>query len=198
MMVHDNGMMVWRKLERIGRNIKRRWRFRSGRYVAAYLVAILIANLDIVYVQHWFGATDNVRLIVTTANAFLFIAFDLTARDGLHDEWHYRRLVPKMITLIATGSLFSWFLNRDAGQIALASFVAFAAAGVTDSCLYHALLKRGWRRYARINGSNVVSASVDSLIFPTLAFGGINWAITGGQLVAKVIGGALWAKLLIR
>ena len=47
-----------------------------------------------------------------------FIGLDLTARDALHD--HMARPSPglKMAALIASGSLLSWFLNRDAGQIA--------------------------------------------------------------------------------
>lgn len=167
-------------------------------YVLFYLIAILAANLDIVLVQNLFGATDTVRLIITTANAFVFIAFDITARDGLHEAWHNNRLVLKMTALIATGSILTWALNRNAGQIALASFVAFLCAALVDTIAYHILLKRGKAKWIRINGSNLFSALVDSLIFPTIAFGGINLAITGGQFAAKVIGGFLWSLVLTR
>jgi hypothetical protein len=47
-------------------------------------------------------------------------------------------------------------------------------------------------RFLKINGSNVVSSGVDSLIFPTLAFGQLMPVIVIGQFAAKVLGGAVW------
>jgi hypothetical protein len=79
-------------------------------------MAIIAANLLVV----WLGPA------ISIINAFIFIGLDLTARDHLHEQWRHRHLWPKMLLLIATGSLLSWFLNRNAGSIALASFVAFA------------------------------------------------------------------------
>lgn len=150
-------------------------------YVILYLVAIILANLSIAA----FG--PNVAII----NAFLFIGLDLTSRDQLHEAWRGNRLLPKMALLIASGSLLSWFLNRDAGQIALASFVAFAAAATVDAIVYHVMGK--YPRWLRINGSNVPSALVDSLIFPTLAFGSFLWPIVLGQFAAKTVGGFVWS-----
>ena len=99
-----------------------------------------------------------------------------------------------MAALIATGSVISWLLNRDAGQIALASFVAFLLAGIADTVSYHLLRNRAW--WQRVNGSNVVSAAVDSLVFPTLAFGALLPAIVIGQFAAKVAGGAMWSGII--
>jgi queuosine precursor transporter len=152
-------------------------------YVVLYLVAIVLANLS---VAAW-GPS------VAIVNAFLFIGLDLTARDHLHDAWRGNRLLPKMAGLIATGSILSWLLNRDAGSIALASFVAFAAAATVDTAVYHLLGK--YPRWLRINGSNVPSAFVDSLVFPTLAFGAFLWPIVLGQFAAKVLGGFVWSLL---
>ena len=148
-----------------------------------YLVAIILANLTVAA----FG--PNMAII----NAFLFIGLDLTARDRLHDSWRNNQLIPKMTALIAAGSLLSWILNRNAGQIAIASFVAFAVAAIVDAIVYHALGK--YPRWLRINGSNVPSAFVDSLIFPTLAFGSFLWPIVLGQFAAKTFGGFLWSIL---
>jgi hypothetical protein len=160
---------------------------RSNLLVAAYLAAIVAANLLVAK----FGPG------VTIINAFLFIGLDLSTRDALHDRWHGRSLWPKMAALIATGSALSWLLNRDAGPIALASFVAFAASGVVDALAYTALGKRA--RLVRVNGSNVLSAAVDSLVFPILAFGWPPlWGIVAGQFAAKVLGGAVWLQLLNR
>ncbi len=47
----------------------------------------------------------------------------------------------------------------------------------------------------RINGSNIPSALVDSLVFPTLAFGSFLWPIVLGQFLAKVLGGFAWSMV---
>lgn len=154
-------------------------------YVFLYLIAIVLANLSAAY----FGPQ------ATIINAFLFIGLDLTARDKLHDAWHGRGLMWKMGLLIIAGSVISWGLNHDAGRIAMASFVAFACAAIADSLAYHFLYKKPW--FIKINGSNAVSALVDSIVFPTVAFGGFLPWITLGQFLAKVFGGALWALLLV-
>ena len=153
-------------------------------YVLMYLAAIVAANLT---VAMW-GPS------MTIVNAFLFIGLDLTARDKLHDAWHGNGLVWKMGALIAAGSLLSWLLNQNAAQIALASFVAFAAASVVDTVAYHLLRHRVW--WQRVNGSNVLSAAVDSVLFPTIAFGALLPVIVLGQFAAKVLGGAVWSWIL--
>jgi hypothetical protein len=150
-------------------------------YIIMYLVAIILANLTVAA----FG--PGMAII----NAFLFIGLDLTARDRLHDAWRGDKLIPKMAVLIAAGSILSWLLNRNAGQIALASFVAFAAAAIVDAVVYHLLGK--YPRWLRINGSNIPSAFVDSLVFPTLAFGGFLPGIVFGQFIAKTLGGFVWS-----
>lgn len=151
-------------------------------YVISYLVAIIAANLLVAA----FGPA------VSILNAFLFIGFDLTCRDKLHDAWQGRDLWPKMLGLISAGSIISYALNSSAGPIALASFAAFAGAGLVDALIYTWLGDKS--RIVRINGSNVVSAGVDSLIFPLLAFGWpLLWWVVVGQWIAKVFGGLLWS-----
>ena len=156
------------------------------KFVVLYLLAIVLANLSVAA----FGPG------ITIVNAFLFIGLDLTARDKLHDLWHGSRLAIKMGTLIAAGSLISWWLNRDAGQIALASFASFAVAAVVDTIMYHLLRKHS--RLIRVNGSNIFSALVDSITFPTLAFGGFLPLITFGQFISKVAGGYVWSVIIMK
>lgn len=152
--------------------------------VALYLVAIVVANLLVAA----FGPA------ISIVNALLFIGFDLTTRDALHEAWQGRNLLWKMGALIATGSLLSYLLNAAAGPIALASLTAFGISAALDAVIYSLL---GERRYLiKVNGSNVVSAAADSLIFPTLAFGVLLPWVVLGQFVAKVAGGAIWAWLL--
>jgi hypothetical protein len=156
-------------------------------YVVLYLVAVVAANLTVT----WFGPS------VTIINAFLFIALDLTSRDKLHDAWHGKGLLWKMAALIATGSLLSWILNRNAGPIALASFVAFACANAADALVYQLLHDKA--KLLKVNGSNVVSSAVDSFIFPMLAFGfPLLWGVIIGQFAAKVAGGFIWSLILNR
>jgi queuosine precursor transporter len=154
--------------------------------VATYLAAITAANL----VSARFGPAASIF------NAFVFIGFDLTCRDMLHEAWERKHIVIKMGALIAAGSAISYGINRDAGTIAIASMVAFAVSASIDAFIY-ALLK-GQARMLRINGSNVASALTDSVIFPTLAFGGFLPLVTLGQFVAKVIGGFIWSRIICR
>lgn len=154
--------------------------------ILLYLAAIVAANLSVAYFGPW----------VSIINSFLFIGLDITTRDALHERWEGRHLWAKMGLLILAGSVLSWLLNRDAGRIALASFVAFAAAGAADTIVYHILRRQP--KMQRVNGSNAVSAAVDSLVFPTLAFGSLMPTIVAGQFLAKVVGGYIWALLLNR
>ncbi len=157
---------------------------KTNLFIVLYLVAVVGANLLVAS----FGPA-SVFIV-----AFLFIGLDLTTRDGLHEAWHGRGLWPKMLLLIGGGSLLSWLLNRNAGPVALASFVAFAAAGSVDALTYQLLHRQPW--FVKINGSNVFSAAADSIIFPTIAFGAFMPLIVLGQFAAKVGGGFLWALVL--
>ena len=152
--------------------------------VALYLGAVVAANLTVAA----FGPG------MTIVNAFVFIGFDLTSRDRLHDAWHDDHLALRMALLIAAGGLISFALNRDAAQIAVASTVAFTVAAVIDAVSYALLGKRS--RMVRVNGSNVLSAAADSLLFPTIAFGSFLPLIVLGQFAAKVGGGFVWSLFL--
>lgn len=153
--------------------------------IILYLIAIVIANLSVT----WFGPS------VTILNAFLFIALDLSSRDTLHERWKGNGLAWRMAALIATGSILSYLLNADSARIALASFVAFAASSLFDTLAYVALYNR--RYMVKSNGSNLVSAAVDSVVFPVLAFGWPPlWGIVIGQFAAKVAGGFIWSTIL--
>lgn len=152
--------------------------------VLAYLASNILANLSVAY----FGP------ISTPINAFLLIAFDLVARDKLHERWSHKNLWPKMLLLVGTGAVLSWLLNRGAGQIATASFVAFLLTGITDTIVYQVL--KNHPRFLKVNGSNIASSAVDSIAFPTIAFGSfIPWVVLG-QFCAKVLGGYIWSLIL--
>lgn len=152
--------------------------------VALYLAAIIAANLIVAR----YGPE------ITPLTSFLFIGLDITARDRLHESWRGRALWPRMAALIASGSVLSWLVNRDAGQVALASFVAFAASSTVDAVVYHLLRDRAW--FVKVNSSNVASAAADSVVFPWLAFRVFLPLVILVQFATKVAGGALWSALL--
>ncbi len=159
---------------------------RAGLAVAGYLVAIVLANLGVYYLgPGWVPAI-----------AFVAIGFDLTCRDLIHEAWHGRGLVPKMVTLILVGSLLTVLINPGATRVAWASFLACGLSGATDSAIFEMLFHRA--RLVRINGSNLGSAAVDSVVFPTVAFGVFMPWIIAGQFLAKVAGGFMWSLVLTR
>lgn len=153
--------------------------------IVLYLFAIVAANLS---VSH-FGPDAAIF------NAFILIALDLTARDILHDRWKHQNLKRNMAGLILCGSVLSAALNINAAQIAVASFLAFSSAAVFDTYIYGVLADR--TRLARMNGSNIGSSIVDSLVFPLVAFGfPFLWKVAIGMIVAKIAGGFVWSMIL--
>lgn len=149
--------------------------------VLIYAVAMTVANLSVAT----FGP------LVSPINAFVLIGLDLALRDWLH----LRLRMWQMGALIVSTGALTYALNPSAGAIAVASAVAFTAAAVVDWAVFWRL-PGSWLR--RANGSNVAGAAVDSLVFPTLAFGAALPHIVLAQFVAKVAGGALWAYALQR
>ena len=149
--------------------------------VIAYATAMTLANLSIATWGPW----------VSPINAFVLIGLDLALRDWLQVKlraWH-------MGALIACTGLLTYALNLAAGMIAIASAVAFTAAALVDWATF-ARLRGSWTY--RANGSNIAGAAVDSLVFPTLAFGVLMPHIIALQFAAKVLGGAAWSALLWR
>ena len=149
--------------------------------ILIYAAAMTAANLSIAHFGPWFSPI----------NAFVLIGLDLALRDWLHV-----RLRPWQIgLLIVIAGLLAWAFNPAADRIAVASAVAFVAAACADWAVF-ATLRGTWLR--RSVASNTVGAAVDSLIFPTLAFGTLMPAIVLAQFLAKVAGSSLWAWLLSR
>jgi hypothetical protein len=153
-------------------------------YVGIYIAALVIANLLVAWLGPWFSLV----------NAFVLIGMDLSLRDKLHDLWDGDKLLIKMGGLIATASIVSYAINPATGMIALASLVAFSLSMIADSVIYQYLKYKD--KVIRINGSNIAGAAVDSVVFPTIAFGGLMLEIVALQFLAKVIGGFIWSKIL--
>ncbi len=149
--------------------------------ILIYAAAMTLANLSVAA----FGPA------ISPLNAFVLIGLDLALRDWLH----VRLKAWQMLALIVAAGALTYLLNPAAGKIAVASSAAFTAAALVDWATF-ARLRGTW--LFRANGSNVAGAAVDSLIFPTLAFGALMPHIVAMQFVAKVAGGAIWAWVLAR
>lgn len=149
--------------------------------VLIYAAAMTLANLSIAHFGPW----------VSPINAFVLIGLDLALRDWLHMRLKFWQ----MLALIGASGALTYALNPAAGMIAVASACAFTVAALVDWATF-ARLRGPW--LYRANCSNVAGAAVDSLIFPTLAFGALMPHIVALQFVAKVAGGALWSALLVQ
>ena len=152
-------------------------------YSGIFIFALVAANLLVAWLGPWFSPV----------NSFVLIGLDLSIRDKLHDTWQ-THLPFKMGGLILAASGISYLLNPATGMIAIASFVAFALAMLTDTLAYHFLKEKPW--FIRSNGSNIAGATVDSVTFPTIAFGGLMPEIVALQFISKVAGGVLWSFVI--
>jgi hypothetical protein len=150
--------------------------------ITVYAIAMTIANLLVVA----FGPA------ITPVNAFFLIGLDLALRDWLHIKLSAK----KMLGLIVATGAITYALNPAAGQIAIASAVSFTAAAFIDWGVFQRLSNQSW--IVRSNASNVAGAAVDSLIFPTIAFGVLMPQIVAMQFIAKVAGGAIWSFAIAR
>jgi hypothetical protein len=153
-------------------------------YAGIYIAALVAANLLVAWLGVWFSLV----------NAFVLIGLDLSLRDKLHDLWEGDKLPIKMGGLIATASVVSYAINPATGMIAFASLAAFSLSMVADAFVYQYLKAKSW--LIRVNGSNVAGSAVDSVVFPTIAFGSLMPEIVALQFVAKIGGGFIWSKIL--
>lgn len=149
--------------------------------IAIYILSMTAANLLVAQ----FGPS------ISPVLAFFLIGLDLSLRDYLHE----RMQALQMLAMIATGGALTYLLNPAAGVIAVASAVAFTSAALVDWAVF-ARVPGAWMK--RANASNVAGAAVDSLVFPTIAFGALLPHIVAMQFAAKVAGGAVWAWALNR
>ena len=152
----------------------------SAILVAIYIAAMVVANMLVWWLGPWFSPI----------NSFLLIGLDLTLRDVMHERLSRWQIAG----VILVGGVLTWLLNPAAAQIAIASAVAFTVAAAADSLTYEWFRSRPWM--VRSNTSNVVGAAVDSVLFPTIAFGALLPHIIALQFLAKVGGGAIWSLAL--
>jgi uncharacterized PurR-regulated membrane protein YhhQ (DUF165 family) len=146
--------------------------------IFAYAFAMTAANLLIVEFGVW----------MSPVNSFFLIGLTLVLRDWLH----VRLKAWQMALLITASGAITYLLNPAAAQIAIASSVAFTLAALVDWIIF-VKAKGTWFR--RSNVSNVAGAAVDSVAFPTIAFGVLMPEIVLAQFASKIVGGFIWSYL---
>lgn len=159
-------------------------RLPTAALVAAFLSSLVAANLLV--------AHDPSFVYV---NALVLIGLDLTTRDVLHDRWGSRRWL-YMGALVVAGALIAYLLNSDAQRVGIASAAAFTAAFLVDAVVYAGVWWRPWLE--RVTISNVPSSIVDSIVFPWIAFSGLDWKVAAGLAGCKIGGGCVWGIVLER
>lgn len=147
--------------------------------ILGYSFAMTVANLLIVNFGVW----------MSPINSFLLIGLTLVLRDWLH----IRLKAWQMGCLIFASGLITYVLNPAAAQIAIASSVSFTIAALVDWIVF---IKTTGSWFKRSNISNVASSAVDSVAFPTIAFGVLMPEIVLAQFVAKIAGGYIWSVAL--
>ena len=152
--------------------------------VYIYIFSLTVANLLVAWLGPWFSPI----------NAFVLIGLDLFLRDKLHERWQNNRLALRMLGMIGAAGVLSYLINQNAGMIAIASTAAFVSAMAVDSLIYHKLRHLPW--WKKANGSNIGGAAVDSIVFPTIAFGVLMPQIVLLQFVCKVFGGFVWSFII--
>jgi len=160
-----------------------------------YVLAALTANLIIFYLAGAFSfqILGLTVLLTPLSVGMIFIGFDLTCRDYLHETWRGDNLWPKMLALIGTGSVLTAVVNINAVWVAIASFVGFLSAGIVDTFVYGRLIDRRWK--VKVNGSNVFGSASDSFFFISIAFGFMPLLIFL-QFAVKALGGLAWSPVV--
>jgi hypothetical protein len=148
--------------------------------VAVYILAMVVANLLV----WWLGKWSSPFI------AFVLIGLDLTLRDVMQE----RLKAWQLAGVIIAGGLITWIVNPGAAHIAIASAASFVLAAAADWAVYAQLRSRPW--LMKSNLSNVAGAAVDSVLFPTIAFGVFMPHIIAMQFLAKVCGGAVWSFIM--
>lgn len=148
--------------------------------ITIYIAAMVTANTLVWWLGPWFSPI----------NSFMLIGLDLTLRDVMQERLSKWQLAG----VIVAGGFITWGVNPAAKNIAIASAVAFLVSALADWAAYNALRSKTW--LVRSNGSNVVGAAVDSIIFPTMAFGSFLPHIIAMQFAAKIGGGAIWSLVM--
>ena len=148
--------------------------------ISIYLAAFVFANFIVV----WYGKTG---LIFT---ALFLIPFDFVMRCMFHETWKGKELLFKLGGLTLAASVLTYFINRDALNIAAGSAVGFIAAQILAGIFYQWAIKKAY--WIKVNGSDLFGIVTDSIVFQLVAFASVDFSITLSQTILKLVGGIAW------
>lgn len=152
--------------------------------VIAYMIAIVLANLLVLYL----GALG---LVFT---ALFLIPFDFVLRCTFHESLKGWRLILFFFVLVCVASIITYGINANAKAIALGSIGGLVSATIASSIFYQLNIKR--KAIVKVNGSDIVAIICDTIVFQLLAFGVVDWNVTAGQVLMKAAGGFFWYWIL--
>ncbi|MFN8592015.1 MAG: VUT family protein [Thermomicrobiales bacterium] len=147
----------------------------GGFAVLAYIGTVVAAN----WALTTFGLLPVGFGLVAPAGVY-FAGLAFTLRDLTHEALGKRA----MLVAIVIGALLSAALSP---ALALASGMAFLVSELADFAIYTPLRLRSWLGAVAL--SNVVGLVIDSVLFPWLAFGSLEY-------LAGLIVGKLWMTIL--
>lgn len=150
-------------------------------YIATTIYALAIITANLVVAK--FGPVASIY------NSFFLIGLDLALRNYLALKIDAKRMA---LLIVGTGTLSYW-INPASGMIALASGAAFTSAALVDWVTFNTATGSWVKRNL---AGNSAGALVDSVVFPTLAFGALMPEIVAMQFTAKVAGGITWGYLI--
>lgn len=143
--------------------------------ILIYILSIIIANLTIIHIGPY-----SIPFV-----SFFMIGLDFVLRDLLNN----RLTNAKMFILILFSGVITFIINRDAQDVAIASSISFTLASLCDWSIFNIELGSWEQRSIR---SNMMAALVDSILFPTILFGGFIIGVTFLQVIMKILGGFFW------
>lgn len=152
--------------------------------LTVYLISFVCANL---LVKH-FGPPGLLF------SSFFLIPFDFVARCVIHEKYKGKQLIVIISSLTLAASLVTVLINYEAMNIALASMAGFTAAQIAAGIFYQSNKSKNF--FYKVNLSDLVAITFDSIIFQLVAFSIIDPRITLGQIVIKFAGGLLWYYII--
>lgn len=155
-------------------------------FIAFYLIALVSANL---IVKH-FGAPG---LWFSSA---LLIPFDFICRAIFHESWKGKKLVANLLLLTVVSGIVTFIINHEALNIALASFAGIVAVQIFAGIFYQMFMQKSY--FFKVNLSDLIAIIVDSIAFQLVAFGTVNFEVTGGQMLIKAVGGLFWFYVIFK
>lgn len=153
-----------------------------------FLLALVAANL---IVKH-FGAPG---LLISS---FLLIPFDFVLRCVIHENYKGFKLFRLLLGLTIAAGLCTYAINHDALNVARGSVAGIVAAQIFAGAFYQLAKYKNEGFFIKVNLSDLIAITFDSIAFQIVAFNLFNPSIMLGQIIIKFAGGLLWYFIIFK